>query len=70
VKGRKTLISYRTFISVQNQQLFSVTVFLLITPGLVIMPSFIQLERNYMFREEKEFLNTLRSKLTELRRFL
>ncbi len=34
------------------------------------MPSFIQLERNYMFREEKEFLNTLRSKLTELRRFL
>jgi len=34
------------------------------------MPSFIQHERNYMFREEKEALNILRSKLAELRRFL
>jgi hypothetical protein len=34
------------------------------------MPSFIKLERKIMFREEKEALNILRSKLTELRRFL
>jgi hypothetical protein len=34
------------------------------------MPNFIKLERNFMFREEKEALNILRSKLAELRRFL
>jgi hypothetical protein len=34
------------------------------------MPRFITFERNFMFREEKEALNILRSKLAELRRFL
>jgi hypothetical protein len=34
------------------------------------MPSFIKFERISMFREEKEALNILRSKLAELRRFL